>query len=173
MVSGKAGTVKSRRYFWQFGGNWRFGVPFWRPLDLTGVPKSTIFGKIRKTNEKNEVQETGWKKHDFYLFLMPKWEAWNGKKKFSHYTCCKIWLFWSCEIYRKKSKDWPETTTSITLGASGRICEISGRFRERWFFDFFLIGQKLVPKIRKKTEKHIRGDFYWHKPLTKTRPSKT
>ena len=23
-------------------------------------------------------------------FVMPKWEAWNGKNRFSHNTCCKL-----------------------------------------------------------------------------------
>ena len=45
-------------------------VPFWRPLDFEGGPKSTIF---EKTNEKMEVQETALKTHDlFYRFLMLK-----------------------------------------------------------------------------------------------------
>ena len=39
----------------------RFWVPFLTPLDFEGVPKSIVFENIEK-NDKNEVQETGWKK---------------------------------------------------------------------------------------------------------------
>ena len=34
---------------------------------LKGVPKSTVWNKS-KTNEKNEVQETDWKKQDLFIF---------------------------------------------------------------------------------------------------------
>ena len=44
------------------------GADFWSHRILKGVPKFIIFEKIQK-NEKNEVQETALKKHDFGLIF--------------------------------------------------------------------------------------------------------
>ena len=76
--------------FYNFAALGRCLVPFWCPLDFEGVPKVGFFiesqHKMRKVRSNNGV----WKNNIFYVFLMPKWEAWNGKQKFSHYTCWNL-----------------------------------------------------------------------------------
>ena len=54
--------------FRHFGALGRFGVPFWLPLDVQGVPRSIVFW----TNLKNLIERRS---------KIPKWEAWNCKKE--------------------------------------------------------------------------------------------
>ena len=68
-----------------------FGCHFGAHWILKGVPKSIIFEKIEE-NKKDEVQEAGWKKHDFSIVFNANWEAWNGKKKVFAYIIRIIYV---------------------------------------------------------------------------------
>ena len=55
-----------------FGATWSILVPFLTPSDFEGGSKINYFWKQSKKNEKNEVQETALKKHDFWLIFDAK-----------------------------------------------------------------------------------------------------
>ena len=82
------------------------------------------------------------------IFFLPKWEAWNGKKEVSHYTCCDLRdlacrEFWWKMVLQKASQIDPKWTTWAPFG---RHFEIQGCFRKMWFFDEFWSRQNSIKK---------------------------
>ena len=82
---------------------------FWRGS------KESFFERKWIQNEKNEVLEGGLKKHDVLIgFFMPKWESWNGKFFWSHYTCCNLrdlggqenWSKMEVQMPPKRHQSW-------------------------------------------------------------------
>ena len=93
----------------------RFVVPFWRPLDFEGVPKSTHFrtnqNKIRKMRSKKEA----WKN----IILRLNFDAKMGglklyKKMFSYSICCNLrdlgghenWMKMEVQMAPQSHQNW-------------------------------------------------------------------
>ena len=95
----------------------RFLVPFWRLLGFEGGPKLDYFWN--KSNNKWEKwgQEAGWTKTWFVdLFLMPKWEAWNGKKEmFALYLLQNMSLLGVVKIEKNVAKRGPRNYQNRSL----------------------------------------------------------
>ena len=47
------GQEKTKEVFDNLAPLGRFGVPFWRPLDFEGVPKSVVFVQDQHKSQKN------------------------------------------------------------------------------------------------------------------------
>ena len=112
---------------------------------LKGPPPSTIFWKKFQNKWEQWCPRNGLEKTlCCYCFLMPKWEAWNGKQKVFALYLLQNMRFLGVVKHREKwcQKRSQQRPTSITLAAPGRIFEILERFRKLWFFEDFWLATK-------------------------------
>ena len=115
-----------------------FWVPFWRPLNFEGVPKSTscwilIFEIIRKLCPKGGFEKTWF----VDWFLMPKWETWTCKKRGCRIILVADKKIWAVrKIDRKEMSKWHQKgIKSKAFGVQGLICSDLDGFGQAWFFD--------------------------------------
>ena len=124
------------------------------PLDGFGFPMD--FEGVHKVNFLRENQhkmikvrfKKGFRKTLFYWCLMPKWEAWNGKKRFSHYTCCNLRGAGGHDNWGKMEVQMASTNyQNPSLGSPSShfliFCEVLMRFAFWWVFG----SGKSLPKI--------------------------
>ena len=94
---------------------------------------------------------------------MLKWEAWNGKKDFSHYTCCKLRDLGGQENWSKK---WCQQSSKMVSKSSFghpriRFLRFWKDLIEVWFLMILERPQKLKKIWKKQAEvwkKRFRGN---------------